>query len=83
MVRLWPAADASSGVLPDGDRMISAATQNQRLLTSPAVGATLVVVLNTDISYRNHEPSTVFGDSITKIISPDHVFNLPAEPAAR
>ncbi|MGW0582369.1 hypothetical protein ACWD25_42050 [Streptomyces sp. NPDC002920] len=40
-------------------------------------------MLNTDISYRNQEPSTVFGDSITKIISPDHVFNLPAEPAAR
>lgn len=49
----------------------------------PSARATLVVLLNTDINYKGQEPSTVFGDAITSIISPDHVFNLPAEPAAR
>lgn len=49
----------------------------------PSARATLVLVLNTDINYKGQEPSTVFGDAITKIISPDHVFNLPAQPAAR
>ncbi|MFF3935642.1 serine hydrolase domain-containing protein [Streptomyces phaeofaciens] len=117
-LRVW-ARTVATGVLPDGDRMISAATQRQRLITPPTpipgagyglgifdvqgwIGhngslpgyesltiylpeaqATLVVLLNTDINYRNEEPSTLFGDAITTIISPDHVFNLPAEPAAR
>ncbi|MFE9773691.1 serine hydrolase domain-containing protein [Streptomyces sp. NPDC005931] len=49
----------------------------------PSVQATLVVVLNTDIDHRGQEPSTLFGNAITKIISPDHVFDLPAQPAAR
>ncbi|MEU2286989.1 serine hydrolase domain-containing protein [Streptomyces sp. NPDC013178] len=49
----------------------------------PSAQTTLVVVLNTDISYKNEEPSTLFGDAITTIISPDHVFDLPAQPAAR
>ncbi|WOP39230.1 serine hydrolase domain-containing protein [Streptomyces sp. Li-HN-5-13] len=48
----------------------------------PPARATLVVLLNTDINYRGQEPSTVFGEAITKIISPAHVFNLPAEPVA-
>ncbi|MFE9452075.1 serine hydrolase domain-containing protein [Streptomyces sp. NPDC006739] len=49
----------------------------------PAARATLVVVLNTDINHAGQEPSTLFGEAITKIISPGHVFDLPAEPAAR
>ncbi|MGW6139898.1 serine hydrolase domain-containing protein [Streptomyces sp. NPDC055140] len=49
----------------------------------PSAKATLVVVLNTDINHDNSEPSTLFGQAITKIISPDNVFNLPAQPAAR
>ncbi|WP_367319393.1 serine hydrolase domain-containing protein [Streptomyces sp. HUAS ZL42] len=49
----------------------------------PSAQATLVVLLNTDINYKGEEPSTVFGEAITKIISPDHVFDLPAQPAAR
>jgi D-alanyl-D-alanine carboxypeptidase len=49
----------------------------------PSAQATLVVLLNTDIDYKDQEPSTVFGEAITKIISPDHVFDLPAQPAAR
>ncbi|WP_406005635.1 beta-lactamase family protein [Streptomyces sp. NBC_00637] len=117
-LRVW-ARTVATGVLPDGGRMVSAATQKQRLITPPtpipgtgyglgifdvqgwighngslpgyesltiylpSARATLVVVLNTDINYKNQEPSTLFGDAITTIISPDHVFNLPAEPAAR
>ncbi|MEU3841079.1 serine hydrolase domain-containing protein [Streptomyces sp. NPDC028635] len=49
----------------------------------PEAQATVVVMLNTDINYKNEEPSTLFGQAVTQIISPDHVFNLPAEPAAR
>jgi D-alanyl-D-alanine carboxypeptidase len=50
----------------------------------PSTQTTVVVLLNTDVNYKgNIEPSTVFGQAITEIISPDHVFNLPAEPAAR
>ncbi|MFI5960624.1 serine hydrolase domain-containing protein [Streptomyces asoensis] len=117
-LRVW-ARTVATGVLPDGSRMISPATQKQRLITPPtpipgagyglgifdvqgwighngslpgyesltiylpSARATLVVVLNTDINYKNQEPSTLFGDAITTIISPEHVFNLPAEPAAR
>ncbi|MEU1180269.1 serine hydrolase domain-containing protein [Streptomyces sp. NPDC005820] len=117
-LRVW-ARTVATGVLPDGDRMISPDTQKQRLTTPPtpipgagyglgifdvqgwighngslpgyesltvylpSAQATLVVVLNTDINYKDQEPSTLFGDAITRIISPDHVFDLPAEPAAR
>ncbi|MGW4567590.1 serine hydrolase domain-containing protein [Streptomyces sp. NPDC004561] len=49
----------------------------------PATRTTLVVLLNTDIDHAGQEPSTLFGEAITRIISPRHVFNLPAEPAAR
>ncbi|MEV0977376.1 serine hydrolase domain-containing protein [Streptomyces sp. NPDC049915] len=49
----------------------------------PAAQATVVVVLNTDINYKNEEPSTLFGRAVTRIVSPDHVFDLPAEPVAR
>ncbi|MFJ4690321.1 serine hydrolase domain-containing protein [Streptomyces sp. NPDC088766] len=117
-LRVW-ARTVATGRFPDGERMISPATQKQRLITPsmpvpgsgyglgifdvqgwighngslpgyqsltvylPSAQATLVVVLNTDISYKNEEPSTLFGEAITKIISPDHVFNLPAQPAPR
>ncbi|KUN38051.1 serine hydrolase [Streptomyces longwoodensis] len=116
-LRVW-ARTVATGQLPDGDRMVSEATQKQRLATPPtsipgagyglgifdvqgwighngslpgyesltvylpSAQATLVVMLNTDINYKGQEPSTVFGDAITRIISPDHVFDLPAEPAA-
>lgn len=42
--------------------------------------ATLVVLLNTDISYQGEEPSTLFGEAITKIVTPQHVYTLPAQP---
>ncbi|MFF4368311.1 serine hydrolase domain-containing protein [Streptomyces sp. NPDC001594] len=46
----------------------------------PGQQATLVVLLNTDIPYgpRQEEPSTVFGQALTGILTPDHVYNLPA-----
>ncbi|GHI01850.1 serine hydrolase [Streptomyces cellostaticus] len=117
-LRVW-ARTVATGQFPDGSRMISPATQKQRLITPatpipgagyglgifdvqgwighngslpgyealtiylPSAQATLVVLLNTDIDHNGQEPSTLFGEAITKIISPDHVFNLPAEPAAR
>jgi D-alanyl-D-alanine carboxypeptidase len=49
----------------------------------PSAKATLVVLLNTDIGDKGAEPSTVLGETITKIVSPQHVFDLPAQPAAR
>ncbi|MET8413219.1 serine hydrolase domain-containing protein [Streptomyces sp. NPDC005195] len=49
----------------------------------PSAQATLVVLLNTDISHDGAEPSTLVGEAVTKIVSPGHVFDLPAQPAAR
>ncbi|MFF4018572.1 serine hydrolase domain-containing protein [Streptomyces sp. NPDC001843] len=49
----------------------------------PSAEATLVVLLDTDIDHKGTEPSTLFGEAITKIVSPAHVFDLPAQPAAR
>ncbi|MEU2058337.1 serine hydrolase domain-containing protein [Streptomyces bungoensis] len=49
----------------------------------PSARTTLVVLLNTDIGHAGQEPSTLFGEAITRIISPGHVFALPAQPAAR
>ncbi|MER6977314.1 serine hydrolase domain-containing protein [Streptomyces carpinensis] len=49
----------------------------------PSARATLVVLLNTDIDHKGSEPSTLFGEAITKIVTPGHVFGLPAQPAAR
>ncbi|MGW7243659.1 serine hydrolase domain-containing protein [Streptomyces sp. NPDC054804] len=49
----------------------------------PSTRTTVVVLLNTDISYRGDiEPSTLFGQAITRVISPAHVFDLPAPAAA-
>ncbi|WP_086736474.1 serine hydrolase domain-containing protein [Streptomyces glaucescens] len=46
----------------------------------PSAEATLVVLLNTDVLDGEMEPSTLFGDAITRIVSPDHVYNLPVPP---
>ncbi|MFI8520665.1 serine hydrolase domain-containing protein [Streptomyces sp. NPDC085481] len=43
----------------------------------PQERATVVVELNTDILHDNIEPSTLFGQAITEIVTPNHVFNLP------
>jgi D-alanyl-D-alanine carboxypeptidase len=49
----------------------------------PSSQATLVVLLNTDIDHDGEEPSTLFGEAITGIVTPRHVFDLPAQPADR
>ncbi|OKK18480.1 beta-lactamase [Streptomyces sp. CB00455] len=46
----------------------------------PQSRATLVVLLNTDISFEGSEPSSLFGEAITRIVTPDHLFRLPAQP---
>ncbi|MGW7319565.1 serine hydrolase domain-containing protein [Streptomyces sp. NPDC054865] len=46
----------------------------------PQSRATLVVLLNTDIPYRGSEPSSLFGEAITRIVTPEHLFRLPAQP---
>ncbi|WP_190111084.1 serine hydrolase domain-containing protein [Streptomyces cinnamoneus] len=117
-LRVW-ARTVATGIFPNGETMISAVTQKQRLTTAPTtipgagyglgifdvqgwIGhngslpgyetltvhlpkaqATLVVLLNTDIDHDGAEPSTLFGEAITKIVTPGNVYNLPAQPAAR
>ncbi|GGZ82801.1 beta-lactamase [Streptomyces subrutilus] len=48
----------------------------------PEARATLVVLLNTDTGYQGQEPSSLFGEAITRIVTPDHVFLLPAQQPA-
>ncbi|MGW1865908.1 serine hydrolase domain-containing protein [Streptomyces mauvecolor] len=49
----------------------------------PEAKATVTLVLNTDILHNENEPSTLFGQAITKIVTPKHVFNIPVvEPHA-
>jgi D-alanyl-D-alanine carboxypeptidase len=38
--------------------------------------------MNTDIEYKGSAPSTLVGQAITKVISPKHVYTLPAAPTA-
>jgi len=45
----------------------------------PEEHATMVLLLNSDIIYAGNEPSTLFAEAITKIITPDHLYHLPAE----
>ncbi|MGW3622421.1 serine hydrolase domain-containing protein [Streptomyces sp. NPDC000880] len=45
----------------------------------PESKATMVVLLNTDILHDQAEPSTLFGQAITRIVTPEHVFNLPVQ----
>ncbi|MGW4705379.1 serine hydrolase domain-containing protein [Streptomyces sp. NPDC004285] len=47
----------------------------------PEAKATLVVLLNTDVLHDNTEPSTLFGQAITRIVTPDHVFDIPVTEA--
>ena len=44
----------------------------------PRQRATLVVLVNSDIDYRGSELPTLLGTAITKIITPRHVYTLPA-----
>ncbi|WP_405014425.1 serine hydrolase domain-containing protein [Kitasatospora sp. NBC_01539] len=45
----------------------------------PEQDATMVILINTDILHDGFEPSTLFARAITSIITPDHVYELPAE----
>ncbi|MFD4727380.1 serine hydrolase domain-containing protein [Streptomyces seoulensis] len=45
----------------------------------PSARTSLVVLLNTDIAHDGQEPSTLFGQAVTKVISPGHAFDLPAQ----
>ncbi|MFJ8733953.1 serine hydrolase domain-containing protein [Streptomyces bauhiniae] len=47
----------------------------------PSARTSLVVLLNTDIAHDGQEPSTLFGQAVTRVISPGHVFDLPAQNA--
>ncbi|MFD0341690.1 serine hydrolase [Streptomyces sp. NPDC127117] len=49
----------------------------------PGPKATLVVLLNTDTDHRGSEPSTLFGEAVTRIVTPRHACSLPARPAAK
>lgn len=48
----------------------------------PQSQATMVVLLNTDIAHDGSEPSALFGEAITQVVTPQHLFKLPAEPVA-
>jgi D-alanyl-D-alanine carboxypeptidase len=43
----------------------------------PEAKATLVVLLNTDVLHDGNEPSTLFGQAITRVVTPGHVFDIP------
>lgn len=46
----------------------------------PKQSATLVVLVNTDVSYQGLAPTTRFGKAITSIVSPHHIYDIPAMP---
>ncbi|MEU9299979.1 serine hydrolase domain-containing protein [Streptomyces sp. NPDC048269] len=50
----------------------------------PQAQATMVVLLNTDVLHDGQEPSTLFGEAITSIVTPDHVYpgHKPTAPKA-
>ncbi|MFE3205331.1 serine hydrolase domain-containing protein [Embleya sp. NPDC059237] len=45
----------------------------------PEQDATMVILLNTDILHDGNEPSTLFAKAITSVITPENVYDLPAE----
>ncbi|MEV0910221.1 serine hydrolase domain-containing protein [Streptomyces hokutonensis] len=44
----------------------------------PSEKATLVVLLNTDITSGGQEPSSLVARAVTEIVTPDHVYDRPA-----
>ncbi|MFE1444027.1 serine hydrolase domain-containing protein [Streptomyces sp. NPDC058739] len=44
----------------------------------PSRKATLVLMLNTDITYQGQEPSSLVARAITEIVTPDNVYDRPA-----
>ncbi|MFF4852940.1 serine hydrolase domain-containing protein [Streptomyces sp. NPDC001194] len=47
----------------------------------PQAQATMVILLNTDVQYKGQEPSTLFGQAVTSIVTPDHVYPGKKPPA--
>ncbi|MFI6585250.1 serine hydrolase domain-containing protein [Embleya sp. NPDC050493] len=45
----------------------------------PEQDATMVILLNTDIVHDGYEPSTLVARAVTSVITPDHVYELPAQ----
>ncbi|MFI6404772.1 serine hydrolase domain-containing protein [Streptomyces sp. NPDC050548] len=43
----------------------------------PSQKATLVVILNTDITYGGQEPSSLVARAVTEVVTPDHVYDRP------
>ncbi|MFE6845297.1 serine hydrolase domain-containing protein [Streptomyces sp. NPDC057686] len=48
----------------------------------PQARATMVILLNTDDRYKGQEPSTLFGEAVTGIVTPEHVYpgHKPSAP---
>ena len=46
----------------------------------PPRGATLVIQINTDISYQGQEPSTLLARAVTAVATPDHVYDGAVPP---
>ncbi|MCF3181980.1 beta-lactamase family protein [Streptomyces polychromogenes] len=49
----------------------------------PQAGATMVIVLNTDSRHDDQEPSTLFGQAVTEIVTPAHVYPSHRQLAPR
>ncbi|MFI8498988.1 serine hydrolase domain-containing protein [Streptomyces sp. NPDC085524] len=49
----------------------------------PQAKATMVIMLNTDITAEGEEPSTLFAEAITRIVTPDNVYTLPAQSTTK
>ncbi|MDX2528356.1 serine hydrolase domain-containing protein [Streptomyces europaeiscabiei] len=46
----------------------------------PSRKATLVLLLNTDVTHDGQEPSSLLARAITEIVTPDNVYDRPAPP---
>jgi D-alanyl-D-alanine carboxypeptidase len=50
-------------------------------LYRPQTRTTIVALINTDIEAHGYAPSTLVGRAITSVISPKHLYTLPAAPS--
>jgi D-alanyl-D-alanine carboxypeptidase len=41
------------------------------------------VLLNTDTNDQGSEPGTLFGEAVTRVVTPQHICSLPAQPAVQ
>ncbi|WP_369015712.1 serine hydrolase [Streptomyces gottesmaniae] len=42
--------------------------------------ATLVLLLNTDVTHEGQEPSSLLARAVTEVVTPDNVYDRPAPP---